>query len=148
MFWIFTLALLFSGIIVFVDVIKKKSPQLGEVLGQIANYFGYVGIGLFILGVIALFNSLRVIGSSMSGFSILFIIAIFVGSIVAILLGALNGISVIKPFLASKSGVENLETKLLAFKLPLGIIAIVCSVYFLLTAIFSTGYRIAMGYWL
>ena len=148
MFWLFSLALLFSGIIVFVDVIKKKNPQLGEALGQIANYFGYVGVGLFILGVIALFSSLRVLGSSISGVSILFIIAIFVGPIVAILLGALNGINVIKPFLSSKGGVENLETKLLAFKLPLGILAIVCSAYFLLTAIFSTGYGIALRYWL
>jgi len=139
MFWVFTIALLLSGVLVFADVIKKKNPQLGDALAQIAGFSGYIGIGLFLFGILNLFDALKLLnglGHPEIPLSLtIFAIALIVGVVVAILLGALQGIGAVKPFISNKSGIENIENKLLGIKIPLAVIAIVCSIYYLIVRI-------------
>ena len=130
MFWVFSILLLLSGCVVFADIIKKKSPGAGAVLDFLVGSSGWMGVALFVVGIINLLDAIRML--QILSMAPVLVLVTFASVVVAILLGGLLAISVIKTFASDKSGIEKIENKLMGIKIPLGILAIVCSLYLMI----------------
>ena len=125
--------LIVAGIIAILDFIKKKNPEVAEKLKVIANYSGYVGVGLLGVGIWRLLHALftSYFGRSLiglllkSGAGIVYLVSI----VIAIILGLFQAISMLKSWgILSEEKGNQLESKLSTIKVPLGFAAIVSAV--------------------
>lgn len=132
MFWVFCITLLVAGLLAIIEILKKKNPQIAQVVENVAPYVGYIGIGLIVFAVINLFDVLRMMKWSFAYAPISTVVAL-AALVVAVLLGIFQSIGVLKQFGVLKDEqASSISNKLIGIKIPLGFIAILSSIYLML----------------
>jgi hypothetical protein len=130
--WIFLASLLLAGIFALAELIAKKNKEAGELIEKVSSYQGYVGIGLIIFSVWNLILTIKDVGTLLSIFplsGIVFIAALVTG----ILLGIFESIDLFKSWkILKEEAVDKVKGKLVLIKTPLGLVAIIGSLYLML----------------
>ena len=122
-----------GGIIALSGLIAKKQPDAQEVLNKILPYKALIGVGLLVLGVLGLLDILDFFGALFKSFW-----GIVTLSTIAslLLLGFMLGMPQIAKWIPGDSKPEvkaaELSKKLVAFEVPIGVLAVACGVLMLL----------------
>ena len=133
--WVFLIALLAAGIFAILDLIKKQSKEAGEVLEKITPYAGYIGIGLIVFSIWNLFDVLRVFGLFIQVLPLTTIV-LLAGLIGGVLLGIMQSLGLLKSWkILNEEAGTKVEGKLIPFRIPLGFIAIISSLYMIVFGI-------------
>jgi len=135
-----TVAVLFvGGVLSAAGIIVKKKPNAKELIEKLVPYQGWIGIVMFIWGVWDVFSIVDM-------FRLLSILPVMaIAGILAVLcelvLGFLLGFGLITKYALSKNEQamakgQEIRGKLVKYQPPLGIVAIIVSVYLLLARVF------------
>jgi hypothetical protein len=133
--WFFIIALIISGLLALIEVIRKKNPQAAASIEKVSSFGGYVGIGLLVLSIIQLIQMLR-------WFSVLLQVVpvttiIWLGALAAgVVLGLFQSIDLLKTWGVLKDDkAAGLNTKLKGISIPFGFIAVGTGLYILVFSI-------------
>jgi len=123
-----------GGLLALSPVIVKNSPGAAEKLEQLAKYSGYIGITMFVWGIWELFGVLTNIG--MLGTAPITWVFWLLTGIADLGVGALLGFGLISTYVfrGNATAIEKgtmMRDKLVKFQIPLGALAIVMSILYL-----------------
>ncbi|OHD55911.1 MAG: hypothetical protein A2014_00670 [Spirochaetes bacterium GWF1_49_6] len=134
------IALFAGGVLALSTFIAKKNPKAGELVEKLVPFQTYIGIGLFIWGVIDLIRFL-IFSTGVFAYNfwagLLFVIAIIDEIVLGVVL-AMNFLKGRKELPAEK--MEKLDKILTPFQIPLGFIAVGLSIYILLFSIINSAF--------
>jgi hypothetical protein len=138
--WIVTVAILFcGGVLAATSLIVSRKPSAKELIDKLVPYQGFIGVAMFVWGiydVIHMFSALKLISLIP-----VTVIVVVVGSVTELVLGFLLGFGLITKYALSKNEQakekgQRIRGKLVVFQAPLGICAIVVSLYLVLVNVF------------
>lgn len=138
---VFTLLLIVAGLLGASSLIIQKQPNARDVIAKIVPFQGIIGI---ILLLWALLNLIRVLPYLGAIFQYAFItgLLMLLVLLVAIALGFLLGFGLINHYVLSKNaeaakGGSAMQSKLVTFQVPLGILAILLGIWMLISVLSS-----------
>jgi hypothetical protein len=138
--WIFLISLLIAGIYALAELIAKKSAEAGGMIEKVSGLQGYVGIGLIVFSLWNLFYILGSVGGLIQVLPLTGIILI-AALIVGILLGVFESIDLFKSWkILNEEVVTKVKGKLVVIKTPLGLIAVIASLYLILWGLAGWGF--------
>lgn len=119
-----------GGILAASSFIVAKKPDAKKLIDQLLPYQGWIGIVLFVWGIFDILSVLRWMNGSLE-----WIFALVV-SIAELLVGFILGFALISKYALSKNEAamkkgEEIRAKLLKFQIPLGFIAIIGGIVYL-----------------
>ncbi|RPJ07321.1 MAG: hypothetical protein EHM28_07550 [Spirochaetaceae bacterium] len=127
--WIWLASLFVGGLLALSEIISKKNKEAGELVQKLSAFQGYIGVGLIVFSVLNLIWNLSILIAAIPQIpvsAIIFIVALFAG----IILGIMESIGLLKSFnIISAEVLDNISSKLMLFKVPLGIICVCASLY-------------------
>ena len=132
LYWIFCFALLFSGLLALIEIIKKKNPQAAEAIEKVSGYAGYIGLGAMVTAILTLLQIIKYLSFFFRLVPISTIVLI-VAMVSAILLGIFQSIDLFKSWgILNKEKGDALSAKLSGIKIPLGFAGAGSALYLLL----------------
>jgi len=134
MFFVTVGVLFVGGVLGAASLIIAKKPDAKELIDKLTPYQGWIGVVLFLWGVWDTISVVRYIGL-LSVWPIWWII-MAVGSLTELLLGFLLGFGLITKYALSKNEAamqkgQEIRAKLAKFQGPLGLLAIVLAIVYL-----------------
>ena len=137
------LAVIVASLVALSSFIIAKKPEAKQLFEKIQPYQGFLGVALLVIGIYDLYHNVLsdfVMDKSRWGimmeFDKLAGIALLGYIIAEILLGFMLGFGLIATWIPGESGAEKkavaIQKKLLTFSLPIGIVGLVCAVFWLI----------------
>ena len=129
------LAVIVASLICLSSFIVAKKPEAKQLFEKIAPYQGFLGVGMLALGLWRFIADVGDYGMMLDSPFKLLAISIIAYELSLIVLGFILGFGLIAGWIPGESGAEKkgleIQKKLLAFSLPIGVIGLIAGVMML-----------------
>ena len=136
MFWLHFFLLLLGGSLAASKFIIARKPSASALILKIAPFQGAIGVAMLVAGIINIFDGAIGGGLDALGFSVLLGLTILSTVFSEVVVGFLLGFGLIAKWIPGEGSAEQkglaIQKKLVAVEAPLGIIAMVTAVFWLL----------------
>jgi hypothetical protein len=130
-----SIALIICGLLAAASLIVKKQPNAKELIDKLVPYQGWIGLIVCILGIWTIIRAL--LHASLFSYLPVYWLMFLGTGVLEFILGFLLGFALITKYFLSGSPEamakgQQLRTRLAGWQIPLGIVAIVLGVWFLI----------------